>query len=97
MRVPPNQPDAMGSDALLWRGIQVEEVSRRRTGAPMVKASNFDKRMRYIRRIEATALRLTDKAKVEPDPDKRHVLAEAAVKLCQTARKLREQVKDNLP
>ena len=63
----------------------------------MAKASNFDKRVRYIRRIEATAMRLTDKAKTEPDPDKRHTLAEAAVKLWQTARKLREQVKDNLP
>ena len=63
----------------------------------MVKASNFDKRVRYIRRIEAAAMRLTDKAKAEPDPDKRHILAEAAVKLWQTARKLREQVKDSLP
>jgi hypothetical protein len=67
-------------------------------GHLLVKASNyFDKRMRYIRRIEATAMRLTDKAKAEPDPDKRHDLAEAAVKFWQTARKLREQVRDNLP
>jgi len=36
-------------------------------------------------------MRLTNKAKAEPDPDKRHILAEAAVKLWQTARKLREQ------
>jgi hypothetical protein len=57
----------------------------------MARASNYDKRLRYIRRIEATAMRLTNKAKAEPDPDKRHILAEAAVKLWQTARKLREQ------
>ena len=58
----------------------------------MVKASkNYEKRLRYIHRIEATAMRLTNKAKAEPDPDKRHILAEAAVKLWQTARKLREQ------
>ena len=86
----PNQPDARASGALLWM-IWVEEVSRRRTGAPLVKASNYEKRLRYIRRIEATAMRLTNKAKAEPDPEKRHVLAEAAVKLWQTARKLREQ------
>jgi len=36
-------------------------------------------------------MRLTNKAKAEPDPEKRHVLAEAAVKLWRTARNLREQ------
>jgi hypothetical protein len=65
----------------------------------MVKASknkNYDKRLRYIRRVEATAMRLTKKAKAESDPDKRHILATAAVKLWQTARKLREQAKGDL-
>jgi hypothetical protein len=63
----------------------------------MVRTSNYVKLLRYIRRIEARAMRLTNKAKAEPNPDKRHNLAEAAVKLWQTARKLREQVKDTLP
>jgi len=56
----------------------------------MVKATSYHRLLRYIRRIEARAMRLTKKAKDEPDPDKRRLQATAAVKLFETARNLRD-------